>query len=109
MGNSPTAHERPTRMSFNTMIYSIASGFRRISKTANHYSLLLAAMQSEITVTISHQNEVVFSSTKTAQSMKEEGYQQPDLQTDNEPLSKLKEGELLYLSAAIEVIRETAV
>ena len=64
-------------------------------------------MQSEITVIISHQDEVVFSSTKTAQSMKEEGYQQPDLQTDNEPLPKLKEGELLLLSASIEVILKT--
>ena len=109
MGNSPIAHERPTRMSFNTVIYSIASGLWRIPKTANHNYLRLAAMQSEITVTISHQNEVVFSSTKTAQSMKEEGYQQPDLQTDNEPLPKLKEGELLYLGAAIEVIRKTGV
>ena len=38
-----------------------------------------------------------------AQSMKDEGYEQPSLQTDTEPLPKLKEGELLYLSAAIEV------
>ena len=68
-----------------------------------HNSLILVVMQSAISVTISHQNEVLYSNVKTAQSMKDEGYQQPSLQTDVEPLPKLKEGELLYLSAAIEV------
>ena len=68
-----------------------------------HYSIILVVMQSAISVTISHQNEVIYSNAKTAQSMKDEGYQQPSLQTDIEPLPKLKEGELLYLGAAIEV------
>ncbi|OAO17557.1 hypothetical protein AV274_0696 [Blastocystis sp. ATCC 50177/Nand II] len=63
-------------------------------------------MQSAISVTISHQNEVIYSNAKTAQSMKDEGYQQPSLQTDIEPLPKLKEGELLYLGAAIEKMKE---
>lgn len=71
--------------------------------TAWHNSIILVVMQSAISVTITHQNEALFSSTIMAQSMKDEGYEQPSLQTDTEPLPKLKEGELLYLSAAIEV------
>lgn len=86
-----------------TVVYPFVCVALRTHTPTRHYSIILVAMQSAISVTISHQNEVIYSNAKTAQSMKDEGYQQPSLQTDIEPLPKLKEGELLYLGAAIEV------
>lgn len=86
-----------------TVVYPFVCVALLARTPTRHYSIILVAMQSAISVTISHQNEVIYSNAKTAQSMRDEGYQQPSLQTDIEPLPKLKEGELLYLSAAIEV------
>ena len=39
----------------------------------------------------------------SAQQMRDSNYQQEQLHTDIEPLPKLKEGELFYLAAAVNV------
>ena len=54
-------------------------------------------------VTISNENDTMFQKTITVQEMRESGFQQEQLSTDTDLLPKLKEGDLLYLAAAVNV------
>lgn len=56
-----------------------------------------------MSVTIRDDDKTVFERVISAQQMRDSNYQQEQLNTDNEPLPKLKEGELFYLAAAINV------
>lgn len=60
-------------------------------------------MDLAVNVTISDENDTVFQKTITVQEMRECGFQQEQLNTDTDTLPKLKEGDLLYLAAAVNV------
>ena len=63
-------------------------------------------MDLSVCVTIRDDDETVFEKEISAQQMRDSNYQQEQLNTDNEPLPKLKEGELFYLAAAVNVETE---
>lgn len=60
-------------------------------------------MDLAVNVTISDENDTMFQKTITVQEMRESGFQQERLNTDTDRLPKLKEGDLLYLAAAVNV------
>lgn len=64
---------------------------------------LCLPMDCSITVQICSNNEEIFNARKTADEMKQSGYVQPQLRTDEEPLEPLTENNLFYLAAAVEV------
>ena len=61
------------------------------------------SMDCSISVRICSDNEEIFNAKKTAEEMKQSGYVQPQLRTDEEPLEPLTENNLFYLAAAVEV------
>ena len=63
------------------------------------------SMNCFISVKICDNGKEVYSACKTAQEMKDAGYQQPQLQTDEVPLEPLKENEVFYLATAVEVMK----
>lgn len=60
-------------------------------------------MNLSVSVTIRDDDGSLFEKEISAQQMRDSNYQQEQLNTDTEPLPKLKEGELFYLAAAVSV------
>ena len=60
-------------------------------------------MDCSVTVKIYNNKEEVYHSKKSAEEMKQSGYVQQPLRTDEEPLDALKENNIFYLAAAVEV------
>ena len=60
-------------------------------------------MEYSIHVIVKNRGNTVFESTKTAQEMKELHIPQKQVQTDNEPLPMLKEGDVYHLCSAVDV------
>lgn len=69
-----------------------------------HKRTIPESMDCSISVKICDDGKEIYSACKTAQEMKDAGYQQPELRTDEEPLESLKENEVFYLAAAVEVL-----
>lgn len=61
-------------------------------------------MSCSVSVRICDNGKEVYNETRTAQEMRDSGYKQPQLKTDEEPLDALKENDLFYLAAAVEVL-----
>ena len=60
-------------------------------------------MSCSISIRMCSNGEQIYQESITSQEMRNSGYQQQQLQTDEEPLDKLTENDLFYLSAAVEV------
>ena len=60
-------------------------------------------MSCSISIRMCNNGEEIYQEKITAQDMRNSGYQQQQLQTDEEPLDKLTENDLFYLSGAVEV------
>ena len=76
-----------------------------IDNTKIQKRIMSESMNCSISVKICDNGKEVYSACKTAQEMKDAGYQQPQLQTDEVPLEPLKENEVFYLAAAVEVMK----
>lgn len=79
---------------------------KTISKTMINCSQnrFLKTMNCSVTVQICNNGEEIFHAHKTADDLRNAGYKQQQLQTDEEPLEPLKENDIFYLAAAVEVI-----